>query len=83
MTSVLHTIYAPVAQRIRASVFGTEGRRFESVRVYHTYYVDKKILLGSFYYKKDILICKKHTVSLLEQVRLVLYTLINIEATGI
>lgn len=26
--------YAPVAQRIRASVFGTEGRRFESVRAY-------------------------------------------------
>ncbi len=26
---------APVAQLDRASVFGTEGRRFESVRVYH------------------------------------------------
>ena len=27
--------YAPVAQWIRASVFGTEGRRFESYPVYH------------------------------------------------
>lgn len=27
--------YAPVAQWIRASVFGTEGRTFESYRVYH------------------------------------------------
>lgn len=30
-----HVLRAPVAQWIRASVFGTEGRRFESVRVYH------------------------------------------------
>ncbi len=29
---------APVAQWIRASVFGTEGRRFESVRVYQITY---------------------------------------------
>ena len=41
---------APVAQWIRASVFGTEGRGFESLRVYHFrckpifYY---KILLGN------------------------------------
>ena len=28
-------IYASVAQWIRASVFGTEGRRFESYPVYH------------------------------------------------
>ena len=27
--------HAPVAQWIRASVFGTEGRRFESYPVYH------------------------------------------------
>lgn len=31
---VVQYLYAPVAQWIRASVFGTEGRRFESVRVY-------------------------------------------------
>ena len=37
MTPVLGIKYAPVAQRIRASVFGTEGRRFESVRVYQHY----------------------------------------------
>ena len=29
-----HVLRAPVAQWIRASVFGTEGRRFESVRAY-------------------------------------------------
>ncbi len=28
-------MHAPVAQRIRALVFGTRGRRFESVRAYH------------------------------------------------
>ena len=39
MTPVLGTKFAPVAQWIRASVFGTEGRRFESVRVYHSVYV--------------------------------------------
>lgn len=33
--SVLKANYAPVAQWIRASVFGTEGRTFESYRVYH------------------------------------------------
>lgn len=37
MTPVLYKNYAPVAQWIRASVFGTEGRRFESVRVYQNY----------------------------------------------
>ncbi len=31
------TFHAPVAQWIRASVFGTEGRRFESYRVYQFY----------------------------------------------
>ena len=30
-----YTKFAPVAQWIRASVFGTEGRRFESYPVYH------------------------------------------------
>ncbi len=29
--------FAPVAQWIRASVFGTEGRGFESLRVYQIY----------------------------------------------
>jgi hypothetical protein len=40
LTSLIRSVYvnfAPVAQWIRASVFGTEGRRFESVRAYHTY----------------------------------------------
>ena len=32
---ILEYIVAPVAQWIRASVFGTEGRGFESLRVYH------------------------------------------------
>jgi hypothetical protein len=32
-------LYAPVAQRIRASVFGTEGRGFESLPVYQVKYL--------------------------------------------
>jgi len=38
-TSLIRSVYvnhAPVAQWIRASVFGTEGRRFESVRAHHS-----------------------------------------------
>ncbi len=31
-------IVAPVAQRIRALVFGTRGRGFEPLRVYHFLY---------------------------------------------
>lgn len=32
---MVELVHAPVAQWIRASVFGTEGRRFESYPVYH------------------------------------------------
>ena len=42
-------VHAPVAQWIRASVFGTEGRRFESFRVYQI----KKVSLSSLFYLVD------------------------------
>ena len=32
-------MYAPVAQMDRATVFGTVGRRFESVRAYQTKFI--------------------------------------------
>lgn len=40
--------FAPVAQWIRASVFGTEGRTFESYRVYHR---KNCLTQGSFFYE--------------------------------
>ena len=39
---------APVAQWIRVSVFGTEGRRFESYPVYHRG-VRARVSLGLFF----------------------------------
>ena len=41
---------APVAQWIRASVFGTEGRGFESLRVYHR---GVRVSLGLFFCCKE------------------------------
>ena len=41
---IYYIICAPVAQWIRASVFGTESRGFESLRVYH--FLFKKIKAG-------------------------------------
>lgn len=41
----MKTINAPIAQRIRASVFGTEGRRFEPCWVYHE---NRKTLMSLF-----------------------------------
>ena len=41
---------APVAQWIRASVFGTEGRGFESLRVYHR---GVRVSLGLFFVIKN------------------------------
>ena len=40
-------IYAPVAQWIRASVFGTEGRGFESLPVYHLIHVRTPVPVGT------------------------------------
>ncbi len=36
--------YAPVAQRIRASDFESEGRGFESLRAYHLFYLVERVL---------------------------------------
>ena len=43
---MVELVHAPVAQWIRASVFGTEGRRFESYPVYH---IGKIGLFGAFF----------------------------------
>jgi hypothetical protein len=42
---IVYAIQAPVAQRIRASVFGTEGRGFESLRAYQFEVVRTRDLL--------------------------------------
>ncbi len=41
---------APVAQRIRAAVFGTAGRGFEPLRVYHRKYFTS---WWSFFYPRS------------------------------
>lgn len=60
MTSVVYLHFAPVAQWIRALVFGTRCRKFESCRVYQekTLVERQAFFLGLFDYALNFSIIK-------------------------